>query len=94
MILKIYVIGVLITFLSMMLSEHFYLGCGDSNTVTTRAIVENLIASIVLSWLLLIGLIIFFIAEFCTGFPSYGYSKKLHSFTEYLKRNHDNDTNS
>ena len=60
--LRIYTIGVLVCFLISLLLEHIYFGNGRSETVHLKTIGENFVYSL-LSWLGVVGEIIFFIGE-------------------------------
>lgn len=82
--LSIYIIGVLLTALISLIIEHLYLGMGDASTVSAKDIGENLIYSL-LSWLGLLGVMLYLLGEYICGFPQFGYGKKLHDYEESLK---------
>lgn len=82
--LRFYIIGVLVCFLISLLLEHFYFGRGRSETVHLKTIGENLLYSL-LSWLGILGELIFWLGEMYTGFPESGTGEFLHEYEEQLK---------
>ena len=88
MILKIYLIGLLVTFLVELLIEHLYYGNGLSGTVTIKDIVEDLGVAM-LSWLGLLLVAIWFWGEWYTCFPMKGYGQYLYDYEEKLKTEND-----
>lgn len=92
--LKVYLIGVLITLALVLLTEHLYLGAGRASSISRKDITEDLLISL-LSWIgvLLVG--VFYLGEYLAGFNTYGYNKDLEDFEEEIKqlseRDHMND---
>lgn len=82
--LKIYFMGVLVCFLISMLFEHLYFGNGRSETVHIKTIGENLLYSL-LSWLGVLGELVFFTGEGVSGFDQKGQGEFLHDYEEMLK---------
>ena len=82
---RIYLIGFFVCFLSTMLTEHIYFGNGRAVTIAAGAFVENFFYSF-LSWLGVVGVAIFYLGEWATGFPSRGYSEYLYEYEQELKR--------
>ena len=83
--LKIYLMGVLVCFLISLLFEHLYFGNGRSETVHGTTILENFIYSL-LSWLGVLGELVFFAGEWVCGFDQKGQGEFLHDYEEMLKR--------
>ena len=81
--LKNYFIGFLITLLAELLIEHFYYGNGLSETVTFKDVLEDLFVAL-LSWIGLIGVLVWFWGEWYTKFPMKGYGQFLHDYEESL----------
>ena len=84
-LLKIYIIGILVCILISILLEHLYFGNGKSETVHIRTILENLAYSL-LSWLGVVGEIIFFAGEWVCGFDQRGQGVFLYEYEETLKQ--------
>ena len=84
MFLKIYLIGVLVSFLVSLLIEQFYYGNGKSITVKLKSILENLLYSL-LSWIGVVGEMVFFLGEWYTDFSEKGYGEFIHDYEEKLK---------
>lgn len=87
--LKVYLIGIAVCFLISLLLEHFYFGNGRSETVHFRTMAENFLYSL-LSWLGVVGEIIFWAAEWYTGFTQKGGGAYLHDYEEQLKQSSQN----
>ena len=83
--LKIYIIGVLVCFLISLLFEHLYFGNGRSETVHAKTIGENFLYSL-LSWLGVLGELVFFAGEWVCGFDQKGQGEFLHDYEEMLKQ--------
>ena len=83
--LKIYIIGVLVCFLISLLFEHLYFGNGRSETVHVKTIGENFLYSL-LSWLGVLGELVFFAGEWVCGFDQKGQGEFLHDYEELLKQ--------
>ena len=83
--LKNYIIGVLVCFLISLLFEHLYFGNGRSETVHVKTIGENFLYSL-LSWLGVLGELVFFAGEWVCGFDQKGQGEFLHDYEELLKQ--------
>ena len=83
--LKIYLMGAAVCFLIALLFEHLYFGNGRSETVHLKTIGENFLYSL-LSWLGVVGEIVFFVGEWMCGFDQKGYGEFLHEYEESLKK--------
>lgn len=88
--LHVYLIGCLVTFLVEMFIEHFYYGNGRGETVTYKDILEDLGVA-VLSWIGLIGVLIWFWGEWYTDFPMKGYGEYLHDYETHLMEDTDEE---
>ena len=83
-ILRFYIIGVLVCFLISLLLEHFYFGSGRSETVHLDTIGANFLYSL-LSWIGILGEIVFWLGEIYTDFPELGKGEFMHDYEEQLK---------
>lgn len=81
--LKIYLTGLLVTFLTCMLTEHLYFGAGSASSVRKKDIFEDLLLSL-LSWIGMLLMLIFYISEIICRFSSYGSGKALEDFEDEL----------
>ena len=82
--LKIYIAGVLASFLISMLLEHFYYGNGRSETVHLKTIFMDFLFSLT-SWLGVLLAAFTWGAEWYCGFPQKGEGAFLHDYEEELK---------
>ena len=87
--LKIYIIGFLVSFFLTLLIEHFYYGNGRAETVGFKSIIEDFLYSLS-SWLGVVGLILYLIGEWYTGFDSRGYGEFLYDLEQELKKESEN----
>ena len=90
--LKIYIIGFLVCFILTLLIEHFYYGNGRAETVDLKSIIEDFLYSL-LSWLGVVGVILYWIGEWYTGFDNRGYGEFLYDFEQELKKESENKNN-
>lgn len=83
--MKIYLMGVAVTFFLMLLTEHFYFGAGSASSVKAKDIFQDLALSLT-SWVGIVLVVIFYLAEYYSDFSSYGYGKELEDFEDELIR--------
>ena len=86
--LRIYIIGVLVSFLICMLLEHLYYGNGRDETVHIDPILADFLFSL-LSWLGVLLEAFLWGAEWYCGFPQKGEGAFLHDYEEELKSEAD-----
>lgn len=89
--LKIYLIGVLVSFFIIMITEHFYFGAGSASSVTMKDVFEGIVISS-LSWVALILVGLFYFCEYLANFNLYGYGKDLEDFENEIIDTQDDES--